>query len=616
MLILPAPIFSQSQYEDSLVQKADELSLYKDEYWLLLGHYKPSLTGYKSLVDGKEFFLATDGKTNPKSELEATIRAFFTPKDENKEHPTYAYSARYKWLCQKLGIDKSLLPYDGDISYQTVKERIKLKSVYLVFPSAYMNDPASMFGHIFYLIESENVPHLAGLSVNYGAIATDPPSLIYAIKGILGSYPGRYELVPYYQQITKYSYLDMRDTWEYKLLLDDDENDWLLRHVIEMSFTYSNYYYLDENCAYCMLFPIEVAHPETKLTDSFGMIVEPNKVIKKLQKENLLGEAQYRPSLYNKMEYEKSFMTGKQKKFVKKLCYGKKSTEELPKDGMTEEEIANLWEFSADYLKYLLSEGKITQEEYQKRFLKVLSERKKLSDTESLVSHIPVPSEQPQKAHGSSMISYGGGVADKKAFGQARFRLLTHGLMDTDDGYTPNSQIEFLSGEGRYDFSENKFSLRYFDLANIISLPVSDTFMHKTCIQFRTGIAQNADKDGNEDLTWRLKIGVGLSKKIFRFNQIYAFVGADTFFSPDYEYYTDALGGGELGFITSLGFWKQNLLANIYQSPIEKTHTRFSLSAEERIEIQHDVCLRAFYSFNGDFRRTWHEAGGFISLYY
>ena len=616
LLLLPANLFSQSTYEESLVQRANELSLYKDEYWLLLGHYKPSITGYKSLIDGKDFFLAPDGKTNPKAELEATIRAFFTPKEGDKEHPTYIYSSRYKWLCQKLEIDKSQLPYDGDKAYQLLKERIKLKSIYLVFPAAYMNDPASMFGHLFYLIESENVPHLAGLSVNYGAIATDPPSVIYAIKGLFGSYPGCYEIVPYYQQITKYSYLDMRDTWEYKLLLTDDENDSMLRHVIEMSCTFSDYYYLDENCAYCMLFPIEVARPSTKLTDSFGMIVEPNQVITHLQKEKLLDKAQYRPSLYSKMKYEKSFLTWKQKRFVKQICYGKTDVSQIPSDGMTKEEIANLWEFSADYLKYLLSEGKITQQEYQKRFLMVLTERKKLSDAESLAAQLPEPNAQPQKAHGSSMISCGGGANDKKAFAEARFRLLTHGLMDTDDGYTPNSQIEFVTGAVRYNFKDKEFTLRYADLANIISLPTCDSFITNKAFQFRTGLEENGNKDGEESLAWRVKIATGLSTNLFPYTQAYVFIGADAFFSPAYDYGTDALGGGEIGLITTAGIWKQHLSAGIYQSPFDKKHTRFCLSAEERLAVHQNVALRAYYSFNGDFRRTWHEAGGSLSIYY
>ena len=123
-IICTSKLYSQTPYADSLVKKANELSLYNDSYWLLLGHYKRTLTGYKSLIDGKDFFLSPEGKTNPKKELEATIRSFFTPIAENKAHPTYKFSARYKWLCSKLEIDKSQLPHDGDKDYEIIKERI------------------------------------------------------------------------------------------------------------------------------------------------------------------------------------------------------------------------------------------------------------------------------------------------------------------------------------------------------------------------------------------------------------------------------------------------------------------------------------------------------------
>ena len=618
-IFFPAVVYSQDSYADSLVKKAEELSLSSDKYWLLLCHYKRSITlGYKSLIDGEEFFLAKDGKTNPKAELEATIRAFFSPKEEGKEHPTYIFSARYKWLCEKLDIDKSKLPYDGDTLYEQIKSSINPQSLYLIFPAAYMNNPASMFGHLFYLIESKNVPHLAGLSVNYGAVTTDSPSFIYAVKGLFGVYPGKYDMIPYYQQITKYSYIDMRDTWEYKLLLSDDEADYFLRHVIEMTFTYARYYYLKENCAYCMLFPIEVARPSSKLTNSFGFIVEPIQVILKLQKENLLGEAQFRPSLHSKMQYEKSFLNRKQKKFVKKLCFGKTEIAALDTDGMSGEEQANLWDFSADYLKYLLTNNKITIEDYRKRFIAVLSERNKLKDTTSPSKNVPVPKEQPQKAHNSAMLSFGGGVKDENPYGEINFRLLAHGIMDTDSGYTPNSQIEFFSGSVRYDIKEEEISLRYFDIANIISLPVSDYFAAKKCFQFRAGLSQNIYEDNEElkeNLAGRLKAAVGLSTLISPKNQLYAFLGADVFISPEYDYCLDALGGGELGLITSAGFWKQNLCAKLYQSPFNKEHTRFNLCAEERIAIHQNAALKAFYRFSGDFRQTWNEAGCSLTLY-
>ncbi len=610
LLTLTSKVFSQESYIQTLINKAEELELYNDEYWLLLVHYKHSFTGNKSLIDEKNFFLAENGKENPKAELEATIKAFFSPKSEESVHPTFKYTARYKWLCKKLEIDKTQLPYDGDTDYQAVLDTIKPKAFYLVFPAAYMNNPASMFGHLFFLIESENVSHLAGLAVNYGAITEDTPGIMYGIKGLFGLYPGRYDILPYYKQITEYSYLDMRDTWEYKLLLTPEENDNMLRHILEMRSTYSNYFFLNENCAFCLLFPIEAARPSTKLSERFGLIVEPIQVIQQLQKEKLLDQPNFRPSLYQKILTEKSFLSSKQKKLVKKICKGKISANDV------DQNMPYFWDLAADYLKFLLSNNKITQQEYQKRFMEVLLKRKNLKQEQSQVNNTEIPELQPQKSHGSKMLSFGGGFYNQSGFGELKFRVLAHSLMDKDDGYTPNSQIEFFTGAARYNFSDNKIELQYLDIANIISMPICDTFIKKSSFQFRTGLESNLNREGNYDLAYRIKHALGFSNMLTKHNQFYAFAGADLYISPEYNYWTDILFGGETGIITTCGIWKQKIDGSIYQSPLDFNHTRFNLSAEESFAINQNISLGLNYSFSGDYRKTWHSAGCYLNLYF
>lgn len=615
LFLLATHVLLHAQDADFYIRRAQELELHKDSYWLLLGHYKRSIGGYRSLLDDKSFFLAPDGKRNPQAELEATIRAFFLPKAEGEAHPTYKYTARYKWLCDRLGIDRSALPYDGDENYLAAKERIKPSAVHLVFPAGYMNDPASIFGHVFFLIESEDVPHLTGLAVNYGAVATDPPGLIYAMKGLFGAYHGHYEMMPYYKQITKYSYLDMRDTWEYRLLLDEEETDRMLRHIIEQSFAYSNYFYLSENCAYCLLFPIEAARPETRLTDRFGLIVEPVHTVTRLQDEGLLGEARYRPSLFSTLQHQKSFLTSRQKSYARRLCYGKAGAADAPPADSPEQEAA-LWEFCADYLKFLLSSRKISQEDYQRRFLAVLSERNKMRDVRPAAQDIPVPQAQPQEAHGSHMLSLGGGIDGRNWYAEAGFRLLAHNMLDTDGGYTANSQLEFFTGAVRFDITEQKFSLRYADVIDVISIPLSDRFIFKPGYQLRAGLASNPGEDGDEDLAWHLKAAGGLSAMLGARSQIYALAGADVYFSPEYQYCTDPLLGGELGLITTDGRWKQRLSASLYQSPLEIRHTRFCLAAEGRVSLSQNTAVMAAYRFRGDWRDTQHEAGCSLRIYF
>ena len=67
-----------------------------DPQWLALGHYRPQLFGsLESTIDTPNFFLAPDGKNNPKAELEATAALFNEGRDIDK---MCVFPARYKFL--------------------------------------------------------------------------------------------------------------------------------------------------------------------------------------------------------------------------------------------------------------------------------------------------------------------------------------------------------------------------------------------------------------------------------------------------------------------------------------------------------------------------------------
>src|SRR6478672_6834707 len=80
---LPATAMASEQidqtYLTDLIRRASEAHLAEDRYWHLLLHYRKNLiSGYTSEADDPGFFLASDGKTNPKAELEATLTQFFS----------------------------------------------------------------------------------------------------------------------------------------------------------------------------------------------------------------------------------------------------------------------------------------------------------------------------------------------------------------------------------------------------------------------------------------------------------------------------------------------------------------------------------------------------------
>ncbi len=82
------PVFCSAERPsrvDLLVEQAISERLYEEDYWLVLLHYKKGLSGFKSLIDDPDFFISKNGKQDPASELEATLRSFFQKDKENQK---------------------------------------------------------------------------------------------------------------------------------------------------------------------------------------------------------------------------------------------------------------------------------------------------------------------------------------------------------------------------------------------------------------------------------------------------------------------------------------------------------------------------------------------------
>ncbi|MDM8551890.1 DUF4105 domain-containing protein [Desulfobacterales bacterium HSG2] len=253
---------SRPDYMARLLDLAREKKLQEEKYWRILLHYKKNLGGDESLVDDPRFFLSADGKFNPGAELEATIKAFFRETEENADHPVCRFTARYAWLKEQLNIDESMLPVPRCEELDRIVRELRPGSASLVFPTYYMNSPASMFGHSLINIETRKYESkLLSHAVNYSAITDETNGLFFAIKGLFGFYKGYYSILPYYQKIQEYSDISQRDIWEYQLNLSESEVKRLITHLWELRNVHSDYYFFDENCSYNLLFLLESARP-------------------------------------------------------------------------------------------------------------------------------------------------------------------------------------------------------------------------------------------------------------------------------------------------------------------------------------------------------------------
>ncbi|BDC95436.1 DUF4105 domain-containing protein [Treponema saccharophilum] len=624
LLASPPFVFAQNAHDkrtDEICAKAESAKLHEDRRWLILLQYEKKIGGYKSVITTGDFFLSPAGKTDPKAELLADIRAFRSGSGKAAEFP-----ARWKFIRDALSENEDDFPESADEPYRKAKEIANPTSVSLVYPAGFMQNPASMFGHTFLLFRDDKKNALVGQSVTYSARNTENPGIAFAIKGLFGLYRSNYIIEPYAKQILKYSDMDKRDIWEYRIRLSEEQLDMLFRHALELSRSESNYLYISRNCTTGMMMLLESAFPDEHLTDALGTVSEPVKAIKILFGKGILEKPSYRPSLHTKIEKEKEKIGAKSSRAVRRYCTGKESLDRLVSDTEKAGTKAQSLVLASDYLKHLLSGGKITQEEYRQRLMPLLKMMSKteLSGTEAISS-----GDYPHESHDSHKIALTAAVHESVPLAQLSFRFVNHSLIDDDRGLSKNTQLEFFTGRISFRADGNSATenvrLEKLDFADIISLPLSDSYFLGKAIAGTVGIERNGTPSGSDPLALRLRFLSGISFRAFKANQLYALAGIDSFINTDYGTGIDLIPTIECGMITGAGIWKQHLSASVGQGIFRNDGTsgkdalvgksgilsrerlRLSLSAEERLTLTRNTALSAKYSFGGDFKSYGHD---------
>ena len=348
------------------------------------------------MIDDPEFFLSKSGKNDPLSELEATIRSFFQEDKEKAKETLCRFAARYFWLKDKLKFDISSLPYDGCAEFDVILKRTKPESAVLVFPSGYINSPASMFGHTLIRIDSAENSSLLSYAVNYSATGNDINGILFAFKGIFGFYQGYFSILPYYEKVKEYGDIDHRDMWEYRLDLTKEEITLMMLHLWELQGIYSDYFFFDENCSYTLLFLLDAARPSLKLTDSFDLWVMPSDTIRMMVKRNLVKDVIYRPSKSAKIKHLISATKEDQHDLALKIYNRDISSGDVLKQNFSKKEKARTLDLVMEYSQYKYSRKELTKEKYFDVFLSASKARSRLKNVESYIKDIdsPIPLEK------------------------------------------------------------------------------------------------------------------------------------------------------------------------------------------------------------------------------
>ncbi|NJL60465.1 MAG: DUF4105 domain-containing protein [Desulfobacteraceae bacterium] len=454
-------------------------------------------------------FFIENGKTDPKAEMEATLRAIFSAAQSSKDHAVCKFPGRYSWLKEQLDIDTSELPQSSCEEFDQMIDNIKPVSATVVFPTYFMNSPASMFGHTMINIETETRSPLLFPSIHYAAITTETNGLVFALKGLFGYYKGYYSIQPYYQELQDYSDISQRDIWEYPLNLRKEEVMRLLRHLWEIRDIYSEYYFFDENCSFNLLFLIEAAVPSLHLIEKFPRWTLPIDMIRATEKEHLVEDVRYRPSKASKIQYKISLLSEEYQNIALDIIYGRTEPDTVADLAIDAEEKIKIFDLSIEYIQYQYAKKQITLEEYQKLLLKTLSARSRLGQKESDYA-VPVPIS-PDESHESARMSIGAGIHDGSAYAELGFRPVFCDMSDSDYSLKDGNQIQFFNTKLRYYEEDRKFVLENLSFVDIMSVSARDRFFKPYSWKVNTGFFRRSFDGEESSSLYRLNTGGGMA---------------------------------------------------------------------------------------------------------
>lgn len=538
--------------KDEVIQKALELEIYKQKQWLDLLHFD----GKESEIDSPEFFYAKNGKKDPKAELIATIEAFYQSVDSiivpedfiervsksnalldaaitslprrssspEDYHGICRFRARFFYLDSLLHFEG--LPRLECQEFKAMFAYVNPKSATIIFPSAHINSPASMFGHTFLLLNSGFNSRLLSFAINYQASA-DPNvenGFAFAFKGLLGMYDGRFSILPYYEKIKEYRDVENRDIWEFDLNLSYEEVLQMYRHIWELGDAWSWYYFFDENCSYNILWLLEVARPSLSLRKKFIYQVNPPETLFVMRDAGLITKETYRPSRRAKLlAYERDMSFSDVRK-AKKIAKGKLSAQSVADDeNLSLRQKQYILESSIEMSEYWYAKGKLEREDYTQIIHESASVRSKLGASEAV--DIPTPNSPLMGNRGLRVSPMYFANADSGGITQQGlgldFRLAYHDITDNDRGYLTGAQIEFLRILGYTGVDSQNQMRAHIHHATILSLAsfgMVSKFFTPFSYRIDTGFSRQFLHD---TLRYYLALGGGLSTRIGQYSYVY-----------------------------------------------------------------------------------------------
>lgn len=532
---------------DDIFARARQMELWKHPQWLSLGHYRKKISGYKSEVDEPAFFLAADGKRNPEAELEATLRLFtgIGNLSEGARKRICRYPARLKWLRTQLDPAGTLLAAPHCPEMDDWKSKLNIRSLTMIFASAYLNSPASMYGHTFLRGDrtagNKESSSLLSYSINFAADANDRNGFLFAVKGLFGGYPGRFSTVPYYMKLQTYSNIENRDLWEYRLNFTPEEIDRLLDHLWELGDSYFDYFFTSENCSYQLLPLLETARPELDLSRKFWLRAVPIDTVRALLDiPGLVVERTMRRSASRKMKETRNALAGHEVRAAERIADDPESNLPSLLDAITEQQKGRVMLSAYQYFRYRRGFSRYQDEKSDVQERKILLTLSELNPPKEAEVQDGTDEEDPALGHRSTRIGFSAGQREDSWVGEVSIRPALHDLLDNPNGYIPHNRLEMMNLALRYGDANEKAFIRQFMFLDILSLSPMDRWYKKPSWGVKAGLDSRRDARHQDWDTTYLRLntnsGVSFSETVLgRDVMVYGLGQVDTGAGPAFE---------------------------------------------------------------------------------
>jgi hypothetical protein len=612
-------------YAEELLARARSEAIARERGWLTLLHYKRGVSDARG-----DFFLSPKGSRDPEAELEADLLAFFepslaaeggetsggdAPKWSITQHPQCRYPARFFYLKQRLRIDPSRLPDQPCPRFEQWKAALAPDSVTLVFADAFINNPASMYGHTFLrLRRKDRAPSLLDYTINFAGNPDTDNGALYAVKGIFGLFPGTYTTQPYYMKLQEYSNIEARDLWEYDLALSTPAVAQLIRHAWEMGGTSFPYYFFSENCSYQLLTLLDAADPSLRLADRFGFGTIPGDTVRAaLDRSGLVSARRYRPSHIREMLARRAALDERETALAARVARfdasARPALAALPPARQ-----AAVLDSAYDYLRYRTGFSDLPDPRSAASERGLLVARGKLGVPPSEAR----PPEPPplEAGHDTARAGLGAGVSSHGIFQELAFRAALHDLAADPRGYQETSQLEMGEIRLRFDDRDKKPYLERAALVDILSLSPWDPWVRKPSWRVSSGVEQAKElgKAPVDSMIYDTSAGFGLAWEpaLPLRPLVFAFAEAGGGLGPALAQGWRLGAGGSAGLLLRPLPWWRLLTEATYRDFWQRSPRQERLKLTSSWTLGRDLEARVVL----DRRTPDTEAGGYFLLYF